>query len=69
MNLAERIKARMKIGERRKVANLAKSFRVRRADVEECVWDTNGLDLLVAVRSGIGAAELPKSEWEIERYE
>lgn len=68
-SVGERVKAVMKVGEYRKVTSLAKSLRVRRADIEECIHDVEGLDLIVGVRAGSGVGDLDPSDYEIERYE
>ena len=39
------------------------------AEIAECANYSSGLDLTVGIRTGGGYAELPKSRWEIERYE
>ncbi len=67
--LGERIKSRMKIGEYRKVSNLAKSFRATTEEVRDCVHDTCGLDLIVGFRTGSGHGYYNISEYQIERYD
>lgn len=67
-SLGERVLSVMKVDETRLVSSLARSLRVRRADIEECIHDVEGLDLIVGIRVGDGVGALPKSEWEIERY-
>jgi len=69
MSLGERIKNRMKIGDLRKVSDLAKSFRATTEDVRECVYDTQGLDLIVGIQTGGGHGYFSESDYQIERYE
>lgn len=70
-NLAERIKARMKVGETRTITSIMKGFRASREDVEDCVGDTTGLDLIVGMQIGGGGGHgsYKRTDYEIERYE
>lgn len=67
--IGERVKAVMEVGETRLVSDLAKSLRCKRDDIENCVFDVDGLDLIVGIQAGNAIAEHPPSSWEIERYE
>ena len=68
-DLAARVRRVMRVGETRKVSALAKSLRAKAGDIVDCVYYSEGLDLIVGFRTGAGFAEFAPSQWEIERYE
>lgn len=68
--VSERVKALLpKVGDSMLVSELRRRLRVKREDIEGCVHDTSGLDLIVGFRTGAGHAHYGKRQWMIERYE
>lgn len=67
--IGERIKAIMAVDELRPVSALARSLKVRRADVLQAVEDTDGLELIVGCRVGSWIVDYPESAWKVKRYD
>lgn len=68
--IAQRVKNVMKIGEYRTVTSLMKGLRASRVDIEDCIHDIDGLDLIVGDGiQGLGTASRNRMDWEIERYD
>lgn len=68
--VAERVKTLLpNEGDSMLVSELRRRLRVTRDEIEGCVHDTSGLDLIVGLRTGAGHAHYGKRQWRIERYE
>ena len=68
--LEQRLAAALPVGETKKISDMARRLRVKRATIEEIAEVGEGYDLIVAFGiHGEGFYELPRSQWEIERYE